>query len=325
MKKFLIGLAIVIFSGLFILGTFEYFKHIIHRDDDPIVNDGKNITKQEYMYKEDLLLLGYSVKETETIESKVSNTDVKKYLLNKKYDNLVNFLASPYFKIENIERYENYYKKNPNYSFDDVVLYVEIGLDVEFYTEIKEITNYNDLDALVNKYNKLPSNFTPNDLVSIDSKYKKSNYDYKLRQEAADALYNMIDDAKKDGISLWVVSAYRTEKTQNSLFNTSVKQNGLAHALIYSAKPGHSEHQLGLAVDLNIALSSAHFENTKEYAWLKENSYKYGFIERYKKDKEFITGYGFEPWHYRYFGIELATNLYLDGSTYEEYLVKHSK
>ena len=94
---------------------------------------------------------------------------------------------------------------------------------------------------------------------------------------------------------------------------------------MYSAKPGHSEHQLGLAVDLNLANSKAHFEDSKEYAWLKANSYKFGFIERYPKGKEFITGYGFEPWHYRYLGVELATNVYIDGSTYEEYLIKHSK
>ena len=198
-------------------------------------------------------------------------------------------------------------------------------MDIEFYTNITEIANYDDIDAIVNKYYKLPDNFEAKDLVSIDSKYKKSTYNYKLRKEAAGALYKMIDAAAEDGIKLWVVSAYRTEKTQTNLFNNSKNSDGLEHALLFSAKPGHSEHQLGLAVDLNNASSKAHFENTKEYEWLINNSYKYGFIERYKKGKEFITGYGFEPWHYRYLGVDLAKDVYLDGGTYEEYLVKHSK
>ena len=110
-------------------------------------------------------------------------------------------------------------------------------------------------------------------------------------------------------------------KQQNYLFNNSVKKNGIDHALVYSAKKGHSEHQLGLAVDLNTTQNS--FEKTKQYKWLKQNSYKYGFIERYPKGKEFITGYAFEPWHYRYLGVDIATKIFEENITYEEYLVKY--
>lgn len=325
MKKNVLGLYVVIISAIILFGTYVLL-YKIHRDDDHDENDVNPIVnKDEYIYKEELLTLGYTVTDVEKIENKIKDADVKEYLLDKKYDNLTSFINSPYFKIENISRYESYYKQNDKYTFDEVVLYVQIGLDIEFYTNIKEITNHDDIDALVNKYNKLPSNFKPKDLVSIPAKYKKSNYNYQLRKEAADALAKMIDAAAKDNISLWVVSAWRSESTQKSLFNNSKNSDGLAHALIYSAKPGHSEHQLGLAVDLNKASSKAHFEKTKEYAWLKENSYKYGFMERYLEGKEFITGYGFEPWHYRYFGITLATNLHEEGCTYEEYLVKHSE
>ena len=322
MKKNMMGLYVVIVSAILLFGTYVLL-YKVHRDDTDNT-DNNTTTKEEYIYKEELLTLGYTVSDVEKIENKLKETDVKTYLLDKKYDNLTTFMDSPYFKTENISRYESYYEKNKKYTFDEVVLYVEIGLDIEFYTNIKEITNYADIDALVNKYNKLPSNFKPTDLVSIPSKYKKSSNNYQLRKEALEALEKMIDAAAKDGISLWVVSAWRSESTQKTLFNNSKNSDGLAHALIYSAKPGHSEHQLGLAVDLNRASSKAHFEKTKEYAWLKENSYKYGFIERYLEGKEFITGYGFEPWHYRYFGIELATNLHEEGCTYEEYLVIHS-
>ena len=150
-----------------------------------------------------------------------------------------------------------------------------------------------------------------------------SSRGHKIKKAASEPLMKMIDAARADGLNLLVISGYRTERTQRGLFNNSVKRHGMDHALIYSAKPGYSEHQLGLAVDLNSTEES--FDQTKEYKWLKANSYKYGFIERYPKGKEFITGYGYEPWHYRYLGVDLATKVYTENVTYEEYLVKHSK
>jgi len=144
-----------------------------------------------------------------------------------------------------------------------------------------------------------------------------------LRKVAYDAMVKMINAAKEDNINLYVISGFRTYEKQKSLFDNSESKNGLEHALLYSAKPGHSEHQLGLAADLITTQES--FDKTKEYAWLKENAYKYGFIERYPKDKEFITGYGYEPWHYRYLGIEIATKIYTENITYEEYVVKYEK
>ena len=142
-----------------------------------------------------------------------------------------------------------------------------------------------------------------------------------LNKEATKYFRKMVDDAKKGDIKLWSVSAYRSYTTQRNIYNRYVKKDGVKKADTYSARPGHSEHSTGLAVDINTASSSRHFENTKEYKWLKENSYKYGFIERYLKGKEFITGYKYEPWHFRYFGEEVATKLYELNITYEEYLI----
>jgi D-alanyl-D-alanine carboxypeptidase len=131
----------------------------------------------------------------------------------------------------------------------------------------------------------------------------------------------MINDAKKEKLNLYVISSFRSYKTQKYLFDKSKKKNGLNYALIYSAKPGHSEHELGLAIDLNTTQEK--FKKTKEYAWLKDNSYKYGFVLRYPENKTFITGYGYEPWHYRYLGIDIATKMYEENITYEEYIVKY--
>lgn len=316
MKKSLFPLLVL---GLFIFLLLSYLSII---DLSKSNNEALKIEpqKNEYIYKEELLNLGYNINEITTIENKINIQNVKNYLLNKKYDNLIKLLSSPYFKIENIERYENYYKNNPNYSLDEITLYVQIGLDKEYYTDIKEINDYYETTALVNKYNKLPQEINYDDLVQINKPYSNDGTK-KLRSVAFEPLKEMIDEAKKDGIKLFVVSGYRTMKQQNYLFNNSVKKNGIDHALVYSAKKGHSEHQLGLAVDLNTTQNS--FEKTKQYKWLKQNSYKYGFIERYPKGKEFITGYAFEPWHYRYLGVDIATKIFEENITYEEYLVKY--
>ena len=173
---------------------------------------------------------------------------------------------------------------------------------------------------LVNKYYYHDKSYNAN-LVKLGSGYGNGS----LNKEAAIHFRQMVDDAKKDGIKLWSVSAYRSYSTQKIIYNRYVKKDGVKKADTYSARPGHSEHSTGLAVDINVASSSRHFEKTKEYAWLKENSYKYGFIERYMKGKEFITGYKYEPWHFRYFGSDVATELYEMNVTYEEYLIMKRK
>lgn len=282
--------------------------------------DGQNTTKEEYIYKEDLLTLGYNVNIIKLIEEKISNIDVKKYLLEKKYDYLDELSSSLYFKIENIDRYEKYYQKNPTLTFDQVVMYVEIGLDYDFYTNINIVNDYTRIDTLINKYNALPTDAHFDNLVTLEKPYSNTGKK-QVRSEIYEPLKQMINAANNKGLKLTVVSAFRDYNTQKHLFDKSKKKNGLDHALIYSAKPGHSEHELGLAVDFNT--TEEKFKDTKEYAWLKENAYKYGFVERYQENKAFITGYGYEPWHYRYLGIDIATKMYIENITYEEYLVKY--
>ncbi len=281
----------------------------------------KEVNKEEvieYKYKSELTTLGYTEEEINEIEDIYNETEVQEYLLTKKYDSLLEFRKSTIFNIENLDRYDTYEKNNEGkYSSIDVVTYVEVGLDKEFYTEISEITNYDNPLVLVNKYNKLPSKYEASDLVTLTSKYSSSSQ--KMKKVAAEAMMQMIDAAKSDGLSMKVISGYRTESLQNTLFTNSTKRNGLEHALIYSAKPGHSEHQTGFAADINSVQES--FKNTNEYTWLIDNSYKYGFIERYPSGKEFITGYGYEPWHYRYIGVEDATKVHEAEITFEEYYV----
>ena len=309
MKKIVFAVVMITITCFIIFGVYY-----IMRDDKNNSNNDFNIITNEYESK--LSSLKYSKEEISDIIKLFSEEDIKNYLSDKKYDNLLEYKKVSIFNIANIDRYDNYDKLN-DYSSDKVVIYVEIGLDKEFYTDINEVNPNIDKLVLVNKYNKLPDNYEASDLITLDSKYSSNGQ--KVKNEIYINLVNMFNDAKENGLSMKVVSGYRTHKLQNTLFTNSTKRNGLEHALLYSAKPGHSEHQTGYAIDINTVQDS--FANTKEYEYLINNSYKYGFIERYPKGKEYITGYGYEPWHYRYVGIEAANIIHEKNITFEEYKV----
>ncbi|MZL69830.1 MULTISPECIES: M15 family metallopeptidase [Eubacteriales] len=180
------------------------------------------------------------------------------------------------------------------------------------------ISNPSAITAIVNKYHALPEGYTPSDLVAITTNCGKN---LQLRKEAAESWEQMMEAAKADGITLKAVSAYRTKDYQNGLFTRYTSQYGKEYTAQYSAYPRRSEHELGLALDIsNTAGIPDNFETTAEGKWLMKNAHNYGFILRYPEDKVKITQYGYEPWHYRYLGKDLAETLYKSGQTYEEYL-----
>lgn len=160
---------------------------------------------------------------------------------------------------------------------------------------------YIDGILIVNKTYPLPRSYAP-------------GYD----TEAVNALYAMFADAKKEGHHLWNGSGYRSYVDQNIIYNNYVARDGKAAADTYSARPGHSEHQTGMAFDLNNI--SHDFAYLPEGIWVAQNCHKYGFIVRYPKEKQHITGYIYEPWHIRYIGVEKATAVYESGLCLEEFL-----
>ena len=172
-------------------------------------------------------------------------------------------------------------------------------------TSNNECTYINGI-LVVNKTYALPKTYAPGVDAAANSKLKE-----------------MFAAAKKEGISLWIKSGYRSYNDQKVIYNNYVAKDGVAEADRYSARPGHSEHQTGLAFDLN-SLSQS-FGDTKEGKWLAQNCHKYGFIIRYPKNKEHITGYMYEPWHVRYLGVETASQVYASGLCLEEYLGITSK
>lgn len=191
-----------------------------------------------------------------------------------------------------------------------------------FYKKVKDIKNPDSLMVLVNKLNRLQSNYVPHDLEQISLNYATNNKF--LRKEAKENFEKLSSDAKKIGYSIIAVSAYRDYDYQENLFNNYVKEKGENYALKCSAKAGHSEHQTGLSVDVMGSNNDYdQFEKNKEFDWMKNNSYKYGFILRYPKGKEYITGFKYEPWHYRYVGKDIASIIYTEGITLEEYYKKY--
>ena len=177
---------------------------------------------------------------------------------------------------------------------------------------------------VVNKKNKFDNQLLLEELVSVPRQYHGSNgKEYRLNKELLKNFEIMYNTAKKENINLNIISAYRSRDYQNRLYKNSVSKRGLAYTNKYIARPGYSEHETGLAIDVNrIKLS---FEKTKEYRWLRDNSYKFGFILRYPKGKEEITGYSFEPWHYRYVGVDVASVIHKEDLTLEEYLERYGR
>ncbi|WP_010273307.1 M15 family metallopeptidase [Paenibacillus senegalensis] len=186
-------------------------------------------------------------------------------------------------------------------------------------------TDPHSVTVMVNKEYGLPEDYAPTDLVYPDVRFTFSEKIEKrmLRQEAADALEVLFAAAEQDGIYLAGVSAYRSHSTQAALFKRYVDRDGEEKAKTYSAVPGHSEHETGLAIDVTSSDGSCAvqdcFGGTPEALWLAEHAHEHGFIIRYPEGKEHITGYQYEPWHLRYVGIELATELQANDWTLEEY------
>jgi D-alanyl-D-alanine carboxypeptidase len=228
----------------------------------------------------------------------------------------------PYYKQDNAERYAQYQKDNPDMPFEQIVVYVNIGLDMAFYEGVRQVMDTDRLDVLVNKYNKLPDDFSP-ELVKLPETLCVSGVgDQYLREEAKQALMKMHEDAKKEGLDIRAYGTYRSIPTQHYIWNNAVNSGRTKEDVdSLNARGGHSEHHTGLAVD--VIMNNYSVEDTPEYQWYKDRVHEYGFIIRYPEGKEHITGYKYEPWHLRYVGTEIATGVYNSGLTYDEYYVTY--
>jgi len=179
--------------------------------------------------------------------------------------------------------------------------------------------------VVVNKGRQLPSNYVPGELVvpNVALSESAASENMHLRSNAANAMEHMFQAASADNIKLMLVSGYRSYATQVSVYNGYVSTIGQAAADASSARPGHSEHQTGLAADVGEISRACQldqcFETTAAGRWVAANAYKYGFIVRYQKGKDSLTGYEYEPWHLRYVGQALALQINDSDQTLEEF------
>ena len=173
---------------------------------------------------------------------------------------------------------------------------------------------------LVNQTYSLPPDYVPDDLCLTKVPFPEKEFLEKklLRKTAAFALEQLFTYADSLGYSFFAISGYRSYKRQQEIYASHVKKYGLEYSSQVSAKPGCSEHQTGLAMDICSLYES--FENTKEFKWLNENAADYGFILRYPEDKQDITKIIYEPWHWRYVGVDAAREMKASGQCLEEYL-----
>lgn len=232
----------------------------------------------------------------------------------------------PYYDITKEERYQKFKIKYPYYSCDDIVTFVNIGLDKPFYSDINKIMDSGSITVLVNKYKQLEDTYVPNDLELIAPCYNEG--ELVLRNEARRAFELMCCCAAVEGVRLKAISTYRSFNYQNTVYYKNMTPEICLEDYQkirdkVSARPGHSEHQTGLAVDINELEQS--FEDTPAGKWLAANSYRYGYLLRYPKGKEEITGYDYEPWHFRYLGKKMAINVTVSQLTYDEYYVRYLK
>ena len=233
---------------------------------------------------------------------------------------MAGFDRVPYYLEENAQRYLSYSSQNPNLKEEDVVWQVNADMDKESYSNANVIEKGNEdkRGVLVNKHNRLRNRYEPYSLVTSLSGIL-------VTPDTADAIEKMSQDASYNGLNLQACSGYRSFEKQEEIYERYKRENGREYADNYSARPQFSEHHTGRAIDLiSPAGITDDFESTAECKWVHKNAWKYGFILRYPKGSEEITGYSYEPWHITYVGTEISKKMKKEGiDTLEEYWGKY--
>ena len=264
-----------------------------------------------------LLKKGYSNSDISIILAHGTDEEVTEFAKRERIKYLEEFYEYPYAKLKYYDRYLAYTDETGE-DEKTTVIHVNLNMDKTIYDDAILVKEFS-YDMLVNKFHNLDDSFEPEDLIVVPDKYTDGE-EYYANRTAINALSQMFESAKADGLELVVNSAYRSYDDQVEIAEFYRKWYGDNYVNNYVARPGFSEHQTGLAFDLG-STSEKVFANSKEYKWMQENAYKYGFIMRFYKKAETITGYKSEPWHYRYVGKEIAKYIHEHNITFEEYYV----
>jgi len=286
---------------IFSLSVLEYLPDALER-----------VTLPHYL---ELKQLGYAPTEARLM-SGYDNEMLVKVMAYGHVEGVLDWLKTPYLMLDRIPRYHALALIRPSYSKRFVVEVVNADADHAPYTQVSQTDVTAEL-ILVNKYRFLSSSYVPTDLVKA-----QGCGDPTLAHDAAKAFELMCQDITKAGLAMAQDNGYRSYDEQTSLYTTYLKLYGQTYTDTVAARPGFSEHQTGLSVDLTAGKGSfGLFVTTKTYAWVSAHCADYGFILRYPKGKEAVTGYRFESWHYRYVGIETAKAIQESGLTLDEYVL----
>ena len=270
-------------------------------------------------YKYKFNKIGYSKEEIKLLEKELKDKELDTLLNNKYNKNITRFIKEKYFIFKNLNDYLNYYEDNKDKSITDIVAIVNTKSNNEFYTNTKKTDISKNELILVNKYNYLTSDYNPDDLKELSNVYAYGT-NQMLRLDAYNAFIEMWNKANEDGYKLIINSSYRSYEDQEKIYNDYSSWYGETDADKKAARPGYSEHQTGLALDVQSYCSeNKEFDECPEFTWLSNNAYKFGFILRYPKDLEHITGYNYESWHYRFVGIKASTYIHNNNITFDEY------
>ena len=240
-----------------------------------------------------LLALGLSQEEADSLWLRQGAAGIETCLQGEGAAERLSLLRLSFAHPERLDRYQAELARSPETSPEEAVVRVNIGLDAPPYGVGEPVDEPASLTALVNKYHPLPADYVP-ELELLPPGYTASQ-GARLRPEACAAFLRMADAAAEEGLRLYSASPYRSYAAQERVYQRYAAQQGAEAADTYSARAGFSEHQTGLALDINVASLSARFEETAEYAWLSAHSWEYGFILRFPQGKEALTGSLFEP------------------------------
>ena len=279
----------------------KYIKIDFNDDKDFIKNINTFISK------------GYTESNINIIYKKLNLNQIEKLKDHNTINDIDKYLNIDFFNYDDLDRYITYFEKNKDY--EKTILYVNMGLDKEYYKDPNIVNDFSQT-MIANKYNKLNESFVPPEITKISEGCSRGNQE--LSKIAAEAFEKMCKDAKKDKIYLLANSSYRSFKSQKETYDYYYKLYGKKYVNDYVATPGYSEHQTGLAVDV-ASKNYSPFKSSPEYKWMLKNSYKYGFILRYPEEKENLTGYNSESWHFRYVGLDVSKYIFEKNITFDEY------
>ncbi len=272
--------------------------------------------KKTFEYK--LLEKGWSENQTKDLLNLYKNNlnDILKLDVN---ENIISLAKEKYFIYKNLNSYLSYYEENNNKTLTDIIAIINVHANNNWYEYDLDTDTALNERLIVNKFYHLSEDYAPEDLVEVSSKYAYDGNN--LRSNAYEAFKDLWNAANEAGIKFIINSTYREYSKQASIYEDYKNWYGEKKADAQAARPGYSEHQTGLAIDVFSSDNqlSGTFKDSEGYKWLKDNAYKYGFIERYPEGKEYLTGYEFESWHWRFVGKEAAKVIQNEKITYDEY------